>query len=103
LAVGDNAGLRVLPGAGNGTLGAAIVSAVGPPIWIGEPGDFNRDGALDLPVSGWSASNNGLFVGVALGDGHGHFGAPSMAAGVAGGDPNSLSTGDLNGDARPDL
>lgn len=57
--------------------------------------DFNRDGKLDLAV----ADVNGLAV--RLGDGAGCFGQPTPVPSF--GNERTFASGDLNGDARPDL
>ncbi len=60
------------------------------------PGDFNRDGDVDLVV----ADQNTDTVGVVLGDGAGGFGpATNFAVGAA---PFSVAVGDFDGDGDPD-
>jgi Ca2+-binding RTX toxin-like protein len=64
-------------------------------------GDFNGDGKLDLAVSNFPPSPGGSTVSIMLGDGAGHFGAPTAVG--AGAAPNASTAADLNGDGKLDL
>jgi hypothetical protein len=88
--------LMVLPGRGDGTFGAAIVSAV--PSWRVLAADFDGDGHPD--VAGVQLRDPGQ-LSVSLGDGQGRVG-PARAYAV---DkfPYGLATTDLNHDGRTDL
>jgi len=94
--------VAVLPGNGDGTYQAAVVSSTGAVLSSMAVGDFNRDGKLDVVVdNGCSdvACTNGS-VNVLLGNGNGTFQAPvSWSTGGA----FSIEAGDVNGDGKLDL
>ena len=92
--------LYVLPGRGNGTFGAPIVSPISAPeldeIQQIEAADLNGDGKLDIIFQGV-----GTGIAVALGRGDGTFSQAAIAT-----DQTALPMpiiGDLNGDGKPDL
>src|SRR5262249_29482457 len=69
-------------------------------------GDFNRDGKLDLAVTGhfeyyyhWTRSE----VNVLLGIGDGSFSGPITSVIEDGDDPTSAVVGDFNGDGNADM
>ena len=63
--------------------------------------DFNQDGHLDLAVAtGFPFRTDQGTIDVFLGNGDGSFQASQQ---VAGGSASFLTTGDLNGDGKPDL
>ena len=69
-------------------------------------GDFDGDGNLDIAVWRNAARGTGspLSVTVLLGDGAGNFRAGRASAGLDGGLAiTSLTSGDFNGDGKPDL
>ncbi|MGC1105377.1 MAG: VCBS repeat-containing protein [Candidatus Acidiferrales bacterium] len=69
-------------------------------------GDFNGDGNLDIAVLCVDASatfpNWPATVNILLGDGTGHFGAPTVIP-IDGLDPLQILTGDFNNDSKTDL
>src|SRR5215212_632799 len=85
--------IRVVPGRGNGTFGAAIVTTF-PGIESGGVADFDGDGALDL----YLRQGNGAVV--IAGDGQGTFRTPLL---VSVGQYSALTAADLDGDGRTDL
>src|SRR5262249_33528307 len=64
-------------------------------------GDFNGDGKPDLAVAHDDGNDNG--VNVLVGNGDGTFQAAQNLAFAGGAFPNSVATGDFNGDGKPDL
>jgi len=99
----SNKSISVLLGNGDGTFQSAVTYAAGSRPNSVTSGDFNGDGKLDLAVAN---SNLGPppardSVSVLLGNGDGTFQAPvSYGAGTA---PGSVTSGDFNGDGKPDL
>ncbi len=98
--------IRVLPGRGDGTFGAAVTTSEVPGSNASNygllvPGDFNRDGRLDLAVAD-GTSQVRMFLG--NGDGSFHEGAnvsfPGITANVGMG---GLIAVDLRGDGELDL
>ena len=77
----------------------------GSPVSVGsEPysaavGDLDGDGRPDLAVANFSSA----YVSVLLEDGAGGFSAPAGSPVSVGGNPYSVSVGDLSGDGQPDL
>jgi hypothetical protein len=63
--------------------------------------DFNGDGNLDMAVLCTNSSGAGS-INVLLGDGTGHFGAPTVIP-LDGTDPVQILTGDFNNDGKADL
>src|SRR5262249_20114139 len=107
MAVGADAGVSLLLGDGVG--GFATVSAV-PTGFATQSGlaagDFNNDGKLDLA----GVSNISDVVTIFLGDGAGHFSAPSTYAILSSGGipsrilrPTFVAAADFNDDGRVDL
>jgi hypothetical protein len=86
--------VEVLPGHGDGTFGAPIVSFPGPAGWIAAAGDFDGDGKLDLVASTNAAVN------LLRGNGDGTFQPPATYLAP---DPSALAVADFNGDRRPDV
>jgi hypothetical protein len=68
--------------------------------WSVAVGDFNGDGKLDLATAN-SGFGRGHTVSILLGDGKGNFTLASTPA--AGYGPQSIVTGDFNGDGKVDL
>ena len=95
--VGTTGNLAVLPGHGDGTLGAPI----GATPYTGSAdfvvGDLNADGKDDL-VSVNAATFDGIIVFLSRGDGD--FSTRAISSGSF---PNDLATGDFNGDGTLDL
>jgi hypothetical protein len=90
--------VTLMRGVGDGTFGQREFFASGGfgPIDI-LAHDMNGDGALDAIVSNYIDGH----IGIALGDGTGAFGAPTLyQAGLA---PDSISLGDINGDGMTDV
>jgi hypothetical protein len=100
---GDNGGVSILLGNGDGTFQAAtLISAGKNPIWIAV-GDFNGDGRKDLVVSDFADRQTGGSgsVSVLLGNGDGTFQTPIPLS--AGTEPFPLAVGDFNGDGKLDF
>lgn len=90
-------GLQVLPGAGNGTFGAATYASTANSPGFFAAADFNNDGKLDL-VAVHSSSNS---VSVLLGVGNGSFQTPvNIPVGTS---PYDVKTGDFNSDGKLDF
>ena len=100
---GDNGGVRILLGNGDGTFQPAqLVNAGNNPTFIAT-GDFNGDGKTDLVVSDLGALPSGGSgnLAVLLGNGDGTFQTPiALSAGV---NPSAMAMGDFNGDGKLDI
>src|SRR5271167_743896 len=96
-AIGDDGGVSILLGNGDGTLQAArnFPAAQNPTVIVSA--DFNHDGKLDLVVL---AANN--TVALLLGSGDGTFQSPSNIH-VGSDSVSTLAAGDFNGDGNADL
>jgi len=93
--------VSVLLGNGDGTFQAAVtyLTGSGPASVTSE--DFNGDGKLDLAVAVFGSQDGPSYVSVLLGNGDGTFQAAVTYA--AGSRPNSVTSGDFNGDGKLDL
>lgn len=96
--VGDLAqsALIVLPGNGDGTFGAAILSTVASVPTDIVSTDFNEDGKLDLAVRSTAAAS----LAIHAGDGAGHFSLVTTLA--LGADAQRLAIGDVDHDGFDD-
>jgi hypothetical protein len=90
--------VTVLPGNGDGTLGAPVTRDAGFGFIGLAVGDFDGDGKLDFAM----AQAFGGQVEVFPGNGDGTFGTP-RAFDSGGAFPGASVSGDFNGDGRPDL
>lgn len=92
--------VRIYPGTGTGTFGAAIEYAAGTNPQALATGDFNNDSKLDLAIRHRGTVNN--TVGIMLGNNSGGLDPVTIFSTlVAGG--TSLATGDFNRDGKLDL
>jgi Calx-beta domain/FG-GAP-like repeat len=92
--------VKVLPGRGDGTFAAGILTEVAGGAWS-PPTDFNGDGRLDFLTAYWTmdlGGNASLF----LGRGDGTFVGEGVG-GVGLDTPEAIAAGDFNGDGRPDM
>lgn len=97
--------LEVFLGNGDGTFMTPVPIPWVPDLY-GSPvvADFNKDGKLDLAFLGETSAGQAEIV-IALGNGNGTFGTPSILD-IPGGDAirsGSLAAGDFNGDGNLDL
>jgi hypothetical protein len=93
--------VSILLGNGDGTFGAATNFPTGGDLFCVVVGDFNGDGKQDLAVANFDSIDHENTVSVLLGDGAGHFSAPTNFA--VGNGPVSIAVGDFNGDDKQDL
>ena len=96
--VGDNGGVSILLGNGDGTFRPAVSIAAGKNPTFVSVGDFNGDNRLDLVVVN---ADNGGNVGILLGNGDGTF--QSTVDYATGNGPSTVAVADFNGDHKPDL
>ena len=100
---GDNGGISILLGNGDGTFQPAISATGGKnPLFIAA-GDFNNDGKQDLVLTDFgdrSSGGNGNLT-VLLGNGAGTFQSPITL--TAGPEPFDLALGDFNNDGNLDF
>jgi hypothetical protein len=100
---GQDGGVIVLLGNGDGTLQAAVSYSSGGYYPGGVAlGDLNGDGHLDVAVANSYGSTGHGAVGVLLGNGDGTFQAP-FSYSWGGQQANAVTIGDVNGDGHTDL
>ena len=101
--VGNDGGVNLLAGNGDGLLNPAVLQPAGKtPAWITAQ-DFNSDGRVDLAVADYqdpaSTSHGGMTV--LAGNGDGTFGSSAFYSFT--GYPTSIAAGDLDGNGTADL
>jgi hypothetical protein len=99
---GYTLGAAVLPGRGDGTFAARIVTISNSYAeWAGAAGDFDRDGNVDVVLSSGQASEAGVLFTL-LGQGDGTFSEikPDHSVGEL---PIEIAAGDFNGDGWLDV
>jgi uncharacterized protein (DUF2141 family) len=110
----STAGISILLGNGDGTFGSPVnYPTTYPPFTAYPPSgtaiavDLNGDGKLDIvaiPWNGQSGSGDTFLVSALLGNGDGTFQtAENFQTPSGSGQPVWLTTGDFNGDGKPDL
>ncbi|HEU0176203.1 MAG TPA: VCBS repeat-containing protein [Blastocatellia bacterium] len=99
LAIGSFSGIAVLLGNGDGTFQAPRLLNINSSPSALEVADFNSDGNLDLAA--WGSNPFPGTIVVLLGNGNGTFQSPKSIA--TANSVSALTTGDFNGDGRPDL
>ena len=93
---GNNGGLVIVLGNGDGTFQSPVAYSTGDVFSIAL-GDFNNDGLLDIAVSDQSQQN----VTILLGKGDGTFAAGSTVATAS--QSHGIVVGDFNGDGNDDI
>ena len=101
VAVTAYTGVSVLFGNGDGTFGGAVATAI-PGFSLWSVADVNGDGTFDLVIN-IGAGQPGAPVSTYLGNTDGTFQPPLNSASVAGYIPYAMTTGDFNGDGKPDM
>jgi FG-GAP-like repeat len=104
-----NQPFEVFPGRGDGTFGAPILTPATTSIAFSQqlvPGDFNRDGKLDIAVIAARGGRSANVLQVMLGNGNGTFQPPDQTFVATGADTpqwTGMAVGDFNRDQRPDI
>jgi hypothetical protein len=96
---GGYSAVNLLPGRGDGTFAAPILSPAPDGMWL-DAADFSGDGRLDV-LSVVESMDFGGVESLSLGRGDGTF--DRLEPFVLPLDATEIATGDLNGDGRPDL
>ncbi len=93
--------IALLPGAANGAFSSftSFASPVTAPVVAA--GNFNNDSNLDLAVAGTNSSSGVGAIFTLLGNGNGAFSQVSESVPVT--NPNSIASGDFNGDSISDV
>ena len=98
---GSTPAVSVFLGKGDGTFQAPLGSGSGIDSWYITVGDFNADSKLDVAIGGFDNTTSQPVIQILLGNGDGTFSTgQTIAVSTI---PNSIATGDFNGDGKLDL
>src|SRR5258708_13958347 len=93
--------VSVFLGKGDGTFQPSLGSGTGISAGSMAVCDFNGDGKLDVAVGGYDSALNEAVIPILLGHGDGTFSTGQTIA--LSSSPNSITTGDFNGDGKLDI
>ena len=98
---GSTPAVSVFLGKGDGTFQAPLGSGSGIDSWYITVGDFNGDGKQDVAIGGYDNTTSHPVIQILLGNGDGTFSTGQNI--VVSAIPNSIASGDFNGDGKLDL